>query len=80
MVYSEPAYYIIAVAGILTQDVLHILPNFYSGKLVWKNKNKNTYLEGWVKDQVALSGLLSYITDLHYILLSVNISNEPLTK
>jgi len=69
--YSEPAYYIISVAGKIHPDIVPVITNFYSGNLVNKIQNENTLLEGLIKDQVALSGLLNYLSELHYILLSV---------
>jgi hypothetical protein len=79
MRFWEPAKYIITVMGQIAPGVIEILPNFYVGNPVYKNKNKNTQVEGVIKDQIALSGLLNYLSDLHYILLSVNIK-VPKTK
>ena len=70
--YSKPAYYIITIVSEIPPDVIGILSNFYSGNFEIKIQNKNTILEGLIKDQTALCGLLSYLSDLHYILLSVN--------
>jgi len=69
--YSKPAYYSISVSGDIREDQLEIIMNFYTGEMIWKKDNHRTYLEGWLKDQIALSGLLNYLTDLHYLLLSV---------
>lgn len=76
MQYAESAYYIISIAGKMSSDVIEILSNFYIGEFALKNRDNITFLEGIIKDQAALSGLLSYLTDLHYILLSVHSRKE----
>lgn len=76
MQYSEPAHYIISVAGKIHPDVLNILSNFFSGSFEYKIQNSNSCLEGLIKDQAALSGILNYLSDLHYVLLSVSAKEE----
>lgn len=73
--YSDQAYYDVTVEGEIAQSVIEILANYYSGNVVCKYQNHITHVKGIVKDQVALSGLLVYLCDLHYILLSVNMKN-----
>lgn len=69
--YSGTVYYSITVSNAVPKSIVEILSNFYQGKLVCKKQKKGTVLKGLVKDQAALSGLLTYLSDLHYIILSV---------
>lgn len=69
--YSDPAFYTVTVAQKLSPDVTEILATYYYGNFVCKYQDQVTLIKGTVKDQVALSGLLIYLNDLHYVLLSV---------
>ena len=69
--YSEPAYYSISVSGEISEDQLEFITKFYTGELIRKMESQTTCLEGCLKDQIALSGLLDYLSDLHYPLISV---------
>ena len=75
--FSDPACCKLAIKGEVSQDTLDILANFFQGNISCEKINKNTHLQGIVKDQVALSGLLAYLCDLHYTLLSVKTINKP---
>lgn len=74
--FSDPACYNVTIEGKLSQDTLEIIANFFEGKFTCEHTDKITHLKGIVKDQVALSGLLIYLCDLHRILLSVTIINK----
>ncbi len=74
--FSDPARYNLSIKGKLSREALEILSNFFEGRINCEHINKITHLEGVVKDQVALSGLLGYLCDLHYILLSVKTINK----
>ena len=69
--FSDKAHYSILVAGDIPLNVMEFLERFYTGTLACKFQNEVTQLEGQIKDQVALSGLLNYLNNLHYIILSV---------
>lgn len=74
--YSDPVFYAVSVAGELMENTLEVLPNFFIGSFVYNYVDQISYIEGLVKDQIALSGLLIYLSDIHYILLSVNLSKD----
>ena len=78
--FSDPACYNLSIKGELSREALGILSNFFEGRINCEYVNKITHLEGVVKDQIALSGLLGYLCDLHYILLSVKTINKPNTE
>jgi len=69
--YSEPAYYSISVSGNIHEDQLEIIMNFFTGEMICKSESQTTCLEGCLKDQIALSGLLDYLSYLHYPLIAV---------
>lgn len=69
--FSDPACYNVSIKGELSQETLEILSNFFNGRISCEHVKKTTRIEGIVKDQIALSGLLVYLCDLRYILLSV---------
>lgn len=69
--FSDPAFYNISIKGELSRENLEILSNFFQGKIICEHIRKTTHLKGIVKDQIALSGLLAYLCELRYILLSV---------
>ena len=77
--FSDPAFYDLSIKGEVSQETLEILSNFFQGNINCKHINKVTHLEGIVKDQVALSGLLAYLCDLRYTLLSVKTINKDNT-
>lgn len=69
--YSEPAYYSISVSGEISEDQMKIITSFYFGEMICKKEPQKTFLEGWLKDQIALSGLLDYLSESHYPLIAV---------
>lgn len=69
--FTEPHYYSISVSNAVPNDVIDIMTNFYEEKPVCKKRNNYTVIKGLIKDQAALSGLLGYLSDLHYIIFSV---------
>ena len=70
--FTEVVFYSIALAGEIPEDIAAVLPNFYTGKLVYNHHDNITNLKGFIKDQSALVSLLNYLSDLHYVILSVN--------
>lgn len=67
----EPAYYRIKVSRKLSPEEIRILSNYFATDFIYQDYKEYSLLKGQVKDQAALSGLLSYLTDLRCILLSV---------
>lgn len=74
--YSDPAFYRVIVANEIPRDEVEILSNYYFGEVRCDSDDEHTQLSGLIKDQAALCGLLSYLTDLHCTVISINKSEE----
>lgn len=69
--FSDPTGYIIRVDGILDESLQEIIENYLVDKAVLTTHSKVSSINGLVKDQAALSGLLNELYYHHCILLSV---------
>ena len=84
--FSEPGFYRIEVQG----DVPSNRSDLFGGMKVFTSSlsettNKVTFLQGKVKDQSELSGILNSLYELHLSLLSIqylgkNLSSEDVVK
>lgn len=74
---KQPETYRILVAGVIDSDWSDRLGGLRIESRPGDNPNETiSVLEGLVKDQAQLSGILNTLSDLRYKLLSVNILKE----
>lgn len=69
--FSDPTKYVIRVDCILDESLQEIIDNYLVDRAVLTTHSKVTSINGLVKDQAALSGLLSELYHHHCVLLSV---------
>jgi len=77
IMFSGTSRYLIRIDGILHESFKDILENYLIKKPLLTMRSNMTTIDGQVKDQAALNGLLSELYNHHYIILSVQqIENE----
>lgn len=76
--FNEPAHYKITVQGKLTDDIINILGNMRLVSERESDKITITVLEGKIKDQAELSGIIDTLYDWRYPILLVECKGEIL--
>ena len=69
---TDAVYYSVVVGDSIQTSETEILANYFIGDFDILFQKNQTILQGQIKDQVALFGLLNYLSDLQYVLLGVN--------
>ena len=69
---TDPALYQIALDREISPEKFELLSNFYSGEIELKNGQSGCTLIGKLKDQLALSSLLTFLYELRHVILSVH--------
>ena len=69
--FDQPGHYQLRVVGKLDDRWLAHLEGLEIAHISWGNYSLVSEINGWLADQIALSGLLDFLTDLGMVILTV---------
>jgi hypothetical protein len=75
--FDRPGHYQIRIQGTLDERWLEYLNGLEISSTSWGHFSQVTQINGWLADQTALAGLLDLLTDLGFVILTVERLEQP---